>query len=369
VNRIHTLFQQLRSQNRKALIPYITPEFPVRGTTVPLILGLEKAGASLIEVGIPFSDPIADGTTIQHSSHVAIQNGATVGRILESVRAARRETAVPIVLMGYLNPIFRYGMENFLRDADQCGIDGVIVPDLLPEESEVWRSLSAKYDVSNIFLVAPTTPAERIKYLDSLSRDFSYCVSVTGVTGARSNFDGTLDGFLQRVKANTVKAGARRLDLPVRGRRRRRLRAASQHRERIGHRSRRCIVAGISLLAAGTIITLCHAGPFPTTNQGQTMGSSIDEWRIKIDNIDKTLVDLLNERARYADEIGKIKEQLGLDAYSPKREHEVLENVLGANKGPLSDAALRRLFERIIDESRKLEREAMSERKKSPSQR
>jgi len=99
------------------------------------------------------------------------------------------------------------------------------------------------------------------------------------------------------------------------------------------------------------------------------MGYSIDEWRIKIDNIDKTLVDLLNERARYADEIGKIKEQLGLDAYSPKREHEVLENVLGANKGPLSDAALRRLFERIIDESRKLEREAMSERKKSPSQR
>ena len=205
MNRIHTLFQQLRSQNRKALIPYITPEFPVRGTTVPLILGLEKAGASLIEVGIPFSDPIADGTTIQHSSHVAIQNGATVGRILESVRAARRETAVPIVLMGYLNPIFRYGMENFLRDADQCGIDGVIVPDLLPEESEVWRSLSAKYDVSNIFLVAPTTPAERIKYLDSLASDFSYCVSVTGVTGARSNFDGTLDGFLQRVKANTVK--------------------------------------------------------------------------------------------------------------------------------------------------------------------
>ena len=98
------------------------------------------------------------------------------------------------------------------------------------------------------------------------------------------------------------------------------------------------------------------------------MGSSIDEWRIKIDNIDKKLVDLLNERARYADEIGKIKEQLGLEAYSPKREHEVLENVLSSNKGPLSDGALRRLFERIIDESRKLEREAMIDRKRSPSQ-
>jgi chorismate mutase-like protein len=95
---------------------------------------------------------------------------------------------------------------------------------------------------------------------------------------------------------------------------------------------------------------------------------SIDEWRIKIDDVDRQLVDLLNERARYADEIGKIKEQLGLDAYSPRREQEVLENVLGSNKGPLSDAALRRLFERIIDESRKLEREAMIERKKLSSQ-
>lgn len=95
---------------------------------------------------------------------------------------------------------------------------------------------------------------------------------------------------------------------------------------------------------------------------------SIDEWRIKIDDVDRKLVDLLNERARYADEIGKIKEQLGLDAYSPRREQEVLENVLGSNKGPLSDAALRRLFERIIDESRKLEREAMIERKKLSSQ-
>lgn len=95
---------------------------------------------------------------------------------------------------------------------------------------------------------------------------------------------------------------------------------------------------------------------------------SIDEWRIKIDDVDRQLVDLLNERARYADDIGKIKEQLGLDAYSPRREQEVLENVLGSNKGPLSDAALRRLFERIIDESRKLEREAMIERKKLSSQ-
>jgi tryptophan synthase alpha chain len=207
VNRIRTVFQQLKSQKRKALIPYITPEFPIAGTTVPLILGLEKAGANLVEVGIPFSDPIADGVTIQHSSHIAIQNGATIHTVLESVKEARQKSEIPIVLMGYVNPILRYGMEKFLHDANQSGVDGVIVPDLLPEESEEWRKLSLKYAVSNIFLIAPTTPAKRIQYLDSISTDFSYCVSVTGVTGARSSFGDAhaLETFLQRVKENTVK--------------------------------------------------------------------------------------------------------------------------------------------------------------------
>ncbi len=207
VNRIRTVFQQLQSQKRKAIIPYITPEFPVKGITVPLILGLEKSGASLIEVGIPFSDPIADGVTIQHSSHIAIQNGVTIGSILESVKEARRASEVPLVLMGYVNPILRYGMERFLHDANQCGVDGVIVPDLLPEESDEWRTLSSKHAVGNIFLIAPTTPEKRIRYLDSISNDFSYCVSVTGVTGARSSFGDVhaLENFLRRVKENTTK--------------------------------------------------------------------------------------------------------------------------------------------------------------------
>lgn len=172
VNRIRTVFQQLQSKKRKALIPYITPEFPIKGTTVPLILGLEKVGASLIEVGIPFSDPIADGVTIQHSSHIAIQNGATIKKVLESVKDARVKSGIPIVLMGYVNPILRYGMERFLADANTSGVDGVIVPDLLPEESEEWRALSSSHGVSNIFLIAPTTPEKRMQYLDSLSTDF-----------------------------------------------------------------------------------------------------------------------------------------------------------------------------------------------------
>ena len=207
MNRIPKTFQELRSREKKALIPYITPEFPISGCTIPLILGLERAGASVIEVGIPFSDPIADGPTIQRSSHIAIGNGATLQRVLQSVKQARQETEIPIVLMGYINPILHYGMEKFLREAQNCGVDGVIVPDLLPEESNEWRSLSAKFGVSNVFLFAPTTSDERIHFLDSISTDFTYCVSVTGVTGARTGF-GDPDGFeefLLRVKKNTIK--------------------------------------------------------------------------------------------------------------------------------------------------------------------
>ena len=207
MNRIHTVFQQLRAKKKKAMVPYITPEFPIAGATVPLIVGLEKAGANLIEVGIPFSDPIADGATIQHSSHIAIQNGATIGKVLKSVKEARRETEIPIVLMGYMNPILSYGVERFLSDANDCGVDGVIVPDLLPEESSEWRTLSSTHSVSDVYLIAPTTPEKRIQYLDSISNDFSYCVSVTGVTGARTNFGNAdaFETFLQRVKNNTVK--------------------------------------------------------------------------------------------------------------------------------------------------------------------
>lgn len=207
MNRLRTSFQQLHSLNKKAFVPYITPEFPVPGTTVPLILALEKAGASFIEVGVPFSDPIADGPTIQHSSLIALRNGATVSKILEAVSATRRLTDLPIVLMGYMNPILRYGIDGFLQDAHEAGVDGVIVPDLLPDEGDVWRTVSQRHGISDIFLVAPTTSEKRIRYIDSVASDFTYCVSVTGVTGARTNLGDSvsLDTFLRRVKANTTK--------------------------------------------------------------------------------------------------------------------------------------------------------------------
>ncbi len=204
MNRLTQKFQQLKKENTKAILPYITPEFPIAGTTVPLILALEKAGASIIEVGIPFSDPLADGPTIQQSSHTAIQNGATISLVLQRVKEARLHTQIPIVLMGYINPVLHYGIEKFLVDASASGVDGLIIPDLLPEESTEYRMLAAKYNISVVFLLAPTSSDKRIHHVDSLSTDFTYCVSVTGVTGSRNTFD-SLDDFLRRVRRNSTK--------------------------------------------------------------------------------------------------------------------------------------------------------------------
>lgn len=205
--KISETFSSLQQKNKKALIPYITPEFPIHHVTVPLILGLEEAGASLIEVGIPFSDPLADGPTIQHSSDVALKNGATLRKVLELVSEARRQTAIPIILMGYVNPIIHFGIEKFLQEAHSAGVDGLIIPDLPPEEASDVRLHSQQNNISNIFLIAPTSSSERIGYLDTLSTDFTYCVSVTGVTGARNTLgEGTtFEDFLKRVKENTKK--------------------------------------------------------------------------------------------------------------------------------------------------------------------
>lgn len=205
MNRIAEHFQRLKGKNGKALIPYITPEFPIQGCTVPLVLALEKAGATMVEIGIPFSDPLADGPTIQHSSDIAIRNGATIDRIFGDVRKLRERTEIPIILMGYINPVVHYGMEKFITDAHACGVDGLIIPDMPPEESDDIRELSKRNGISNVFLIAPTSADDRIQALDGFSSDFTYCVSVTGVTGARNSFGDSFDHFLRRVKLNTKK--------------------------------------------------------------------------------------------------------------------------------------------------------------------
>jgi tryptophan synthase alpha chain len=207
MNRIRSTFDQLKRAGRKALIPYITPEYPVRGATVPILRGLEQSGASMIEIGIPFSDPLADGPTIQRSSQIALQNGATIPTILDGVREFRTKSDLPLLLMGYVNPILRYGAERFLDACVDVGIDGLIVPDLPPEEAREIKQLADHCGISMVFLIAPTTSSERIKMVSELSSDFSYCVSVTGVTGARTRLgeNGSLDSFLERVKKHATK--------------------------------------------------------------------------------------------------------------------------------------------------------------------
>ncbi len=185
----------------------MTPEYPLKGCTLPILRALDGAGADLIEVGIPFSDPLADGPIIQHSSMVAIGNGVTLQRILTSVKEFRKESDVPVILMGYSNPIMRYGIENFCRDTIAAGVDGIIVPDLPPEEAGALRTQTYASGLSMIFLIAPTSTPERIRALDALSSDFTYCVSITGVTGSYHDFeqDQKFRGFMENVRHNTTK--------------------------------------------------------------------------------------------------------------------------------------------------------------------
>ena len=207
MSRINQRWAALSKDAQKAIIPYITPEFPLRDITVPLVHALEQAGADFMEIGIPFSDPLADGPTIQHSSSVALKNGVTLKKVLSIVSEIRTKSTVPILLMGYINPLLRFGLENFFMEAQTAGVDGLILADLPPEESSEVRALSRQHNISNVFLIAPTSSDERIQTIDSYSTDFSYCVSVTGVTGTRENFEqnSELLKYLSRVKASVSK--------------------------------------------------------------------------------------------------------------------------------------------------------------------
>jgi tryptophan synthase alpha chain len=207
MNRLRAKFTQLHAKGAKALIPYITPEFPFKGMTLPLLEELEQAGADFVEIGIPFSDPLADGETIQHSSDVALKNGVTIQKILDVVSQFRKRSQLPLVLMGYINPILHRKVDRFLSDCGTSGVDGAIIPDLPPEEASEFKGACDRFGISAVFLIAPTTPDERIRRIDNLSTDFSYCVSITGVTGERAQLgrDDSLGQFLRRVRSNAKK--------------------------------------------------------------------------------------------------------------------------------------------------------------------
>lgn len=202
-NRVAQLFER-HDGSSKIMSLFLTAGYPDPDATVDLIVGFDENGADMVELGMPFSDPLADGPTIQYSSNKAIEQGITMAKIFGIVEKVRKQSDIPIILMGYINPVLRYGTEAFCRDAAEAGVDGLIIPDIPVEESDILTGEAEKYGLPVIYLVAPNTSDERMRKIDEQSRGFVYCVSVTGVTGAREGDEvaQSVRRFIGRVKEN-----------------------------------------------------------------------------------------------------------------------------------------------------------------------
>ncbi len=203
MSRIASMFERTRQQGRIALMPYLPIGYPNVETTLALAPALVEAGADLFELGVPYSDPQADGATIQHATHQALLNGVTPRVCLEVAAALRRAVGAPLVLMGYYNPIARFGDRAFCRAAEESGVDGLIVPDLPPDEADELRSAASDHHLDLIFMVAPTSTDERLRIAVEAASGFVYCVSLSGVTGARSQLAAGLGEYLDRVRGFT----------------------------------------------------------------------------------------------------------------------------------------------------------------------
>lgn len=200
MSRLAVRFSSLQKKQSKALVTFITAGDPDLAATEMMIYLLEEAGADIIELGVPFSDPMADGPTIQLSSERALASGTTLSGILEVVRKVRIRSQIPIILMGYLNPVHAYGYERFCRDASESGVDGILLVDMPPEESPELTLFARRYGLDVIFLLTPTSDSARISAVNRLGSGFVYYVTVTGVTGARTSVSVTLAEELTRVK-------------------------------------------------------------------------------------------------------------------------------------------------------------------------
>ncbi len=206
MSRLSEHFNTLRARNEKALVCFVTAGDPSAEATVALVETLAKAGADCVELGIPFSDPLADGPSIQASSQRALENGMTVPKVMEILRQIReRVPDLPIIPMTYYNPIRHYGLAQYAHLAKEAGADGHIVTDLTPEEAEEWKQISTQEGLDTIFLLAPTSTQERIEIVTALSTGFVYCVSRTGVTGVRDDVPTELKDVVSNIKAQTDK--------------------------------------------------------------------------------------------------------------------------------------------------------------------
>lgn len=202
MSRIKSLFEQKKS---RVLNVYCTAGYPKLNSTLEVMKALQQNGADLIELGMPYSDPLADGPVIQHSGSIAIANGMTIHELFAQLKEFRKEISVPVILMGYMNPVLQYGFEQFCADAASVGVDGLILPDLPEYEFETeYGAVIKKYGLDFVFLVTPETSEERIQQLDNLSTGFLYAVSSSSTTGSDKNMT-DVDTYLQKLKSMQLK--------------------------------------------------------------------------------------------------------------------------------------------------------------------
>lgn len=202
MNRINQKLQE----NKKLLSIYFTAGYPNLNDTVSIIQDLEKNGVDMIEIGLPFSDPLADGPTIQESSTAALKNGMTTETLFNQLKDIRKTVEIPLIIMGYFNPMLQYGVENFCKKCQELGIDGLIIPDLpVDVYHEEYQSIFEKYGLINVFLITPQTSDERIRYIDSISNGFIYMVSSASTTGAKTGFGDEQTQYFERIAKMDLK--------------------------------------------------------------------------------------------------------------------------------------------------------------------
>jgi len=202
VNRINQKLQE----NKKLLSIYFTAGYPKINDTVSIIQNLEKNDVDMIEIGLPFSDPLADGPTIQASSTIALKNGMTTEVLFTQLKDIRKSVSIPLIIMGYFNPIFQYGVEDFCKKCEEIGIDGLIIPDLpVDVYNENYKSIFEKYGLINVFLITPQTSIERINFIDSISNGFIYMVSSASVTGSQTGFGEEQTKYFKRIADMNLK--------------------------------------------------------------------------------------------------------------------------------------------------------------------
>ncbi|HET8854280.1 MAG TPA: tryptophan synthase subunit alpha [Salinimicrobium sp.] len=203
MNRINQKLQE----DKKLLSIYFTAGFPELQDTTKIIEELENSGVDFLEIGLPFSDPLADGPTIQESSAIALKNGMTTEKLFRQLEGIREKVNIPLIIMGYFNPILQFGVENFCQRCRETGIDGVIIPDLPVEEYlEHYREIFEKHQITVIFLITPQTPEKRIRFIDSVSKGFIYMVSTASVTGTTSGFQQEQIDYFKRLSEMNLKA-------------------------------------------------------------------------------------------------------------------------------------------------------------------